>query len=87
MSILLFAAMAMAQAPTTAPPVQPPVKVKKQKPKQICEYLEITGSRQKQRVCRDAEGNLDLGPGVSNSAFGKTKVNQPDVSTGGPGSL
>ena len=27
----------------------------------------------KRRVCRDANGSLDLGPGVSNSAFGKAQ--------------
>ena len=39
----------------------------KPKPKQICERIEVTGSRAKQLVCRDSEGNLDLGPGVKDS--------------------
>ena len=34
------------------------------KPKKICEMMEVTGSRAKKRVCRDADGRLDLGPGV-----------------------
>ena len=34
------------------------------KPKQVCELREVTGSRSKRRVCRDASGRLDLGPGV-----------------------
>ena len=37
------------------------------KPKKICEMREVTGSRSKKRVCRDADGRLDLGPGVKDS--------------------
>jgi hypothetical protein len=87
-SMMFLAAMMMAQAPAAATqPAQPaqPATVKA-KPKQVCEYLEITGSRAKRRVCRDADGNLDLGPGVSNSAFGKAKIElQGTPSTGSPG--
>jgi hypothetical protein len=83
MSMLIVAAMMMAQAPAAVQPEQP-VTVKK-KPKQVCELMEVTGSRSKKRVCRDASGQLDLGPGVSNSAFGKTKSNQQGTATGGPG--
>jgi hypothetical protein len=86
MSMLFLAAMMMAQTPAAVPPAAPVVPAaKKQKPAQICEYIEITGSRSKRRVCRDDTGHLDLGPGVSNSAFGKTRANQPGVQTGGPG--
>ena len=28
---------------------------------------EVTGSRSKKRVCRDASGRLDLGPGVKDA--------------------
>ena len=85
MSMLFLAAMMMAQTPAAVPPAAPAAAAKKQKPPQICEYIEITGSRSKRRVCRDDTGHLDLGPGVSNSAFGKTRPNQPAVQTGGPG--
>jgi hypothetical protein len=72
MSLLLVAGLMMAQAPaaTQAPAAKPA------KSKQVCEMIEVTGSRSKKRVCRDSEGRLDLGPGVSNSAFGKAKANQ-----------
>ena len=85
--MMFLAAMMMAQAPAAAQPVQPAKPAAaKAKPKQDCEYLEITGSRAKRRVCRDADGNLDLGPGVSNSAFGKARIEpQGTPSTGGPG--
>jgi hypothetical protein len=81
MSILVVAAMMLAQAPAAAKPDQP-VTVKA-KPKQICEMVEVTGSRSKRRVCRDATGNLDLGPGVSNSAYGKARLDQQGLGTGG----
>jgi hypothetical protein len=74
---MVLAALMMAQAPAAsqAAPAQQPA-AKKQKPPQVCEYIVITGSRSKRRVCRDADGNLDLGPGVSNSAFGKGRIDQ-----------
>ena len=94
MSLMILAAMMMAQAPgasdpaiTVPAPVATPA-IKKQKPAQVCEYIEITGSRSKRRVCRDAEGNLDLGPGVSNNAFGKGTLHQESgapAPAGGPG--
>ena len=77
MPLIFVAAMMMAQAPAAAQPAPAqPQTAKKQKPAQVCEYIEITGSRAKRRVCRDADGNLDLGPGVSNSAFGKGRIDQ-----------
>ena len=75
MSIMILAAVMMAQAPAQVQPPQPanvqqPV-AKKKKPKQICEEMEITGSRSPRRVCRDADGNLDLGPGITSGSFDK----------------
>ena len=37
------------------------------KPQQVCEMREVTGSRGKKRVCRDANGRLDLGPGIKDA--------------------
>ena len=87
MPMMLLAALMFAQAPAAAEPATAqPVKVKKQKPPQVCEYIEVTGSRAKRRVCRDAGGNLDLGPGVSNSAYGKARIEPQNAPTvGGPG--
>lgn len=89
MSLMIVAAMMMAQAPAAAQPAAPGAPIaKKQKPQQVCEYIEVTGSRSKRRVCRDADGNLDLGPGVSNSAFGKGTLHQESgapSAQGGPG--
>lgn len=88
MPMVLLAAMMMAQAPAAAQPsaVQPAVAAKKKKAPQVCEYLEVTGSRSKRRVCRDESGNLDLGPGVSNNAYGKARIDPQNTAvTGGPG--
>jgi hypothetical protein len=87
MSLMFLAAMMMAQAPvgTAQQPVaaaQAPV-AKKQKPQQVCEYIEVTGSRSKHRVCRDAQGNLDLGPGVHSGSYGQDGQSS---SVGGPAS-
>jgi hypothetical protein len=69
---ILIAAMLLA-APQTTPADAAPAAQKK-KPQQICEMIEVTGSRARKRVCRDASGQLDLGPGVSDSAFGKARI-------------
>ena len=75
-SILFFAALTMAQTTgsSAAPAVQQPAAAqvpvaKKQKPKQICEMIDVTGSRARRRVCRDDSGNLDLGPGIKSTAY------------------
>jgi len=83
MSILFLAAMMMAQAsaPAAAQPEQP-VTIKK-KPRQICEMIEVTGSRARKRVCRDENGQLDLGPGVSSMGV-QGKIQQQGVGKGGP---
>ena len=86
MPMVLLAAMMMAQAPAAAQPsaVQPALAAKKAP--QVCEYLEVTGSRSKRRVCRDESGNLDLGPGVSNNAYDKARIDPQNTAvTGGPG--
>ena len=87
MSMMFLAVMMMAQAPAAVPTVPAQPVTAKQKPKQVCEYIEITGSRSKRRVCHDESGQLDLGPGVSNSAYDKTRINEPGsaVNRGGSG--
>ena len=83
MSLLFVATLMMAQAPATAlPGSAQPTAAKKQKSSQVCEYVEVTGSRSKRRVCRDASGNLDLGPGVHGGSIGGAKIG--DQSTGSP---
>lgn len=83
MPLMFVATLMMAQ---TAAAAQPGTKVKQQKAPQVCEYLEVTGSRSKRRVCRDASGRLDLGPGVSDNADGKAQIVSPSHSTvSGPG--
>ena len=62
MSMIFLAAMMMGQAPAAAPqpaPVQQQA-AQKAKPAQICEYIEVTGSRSKRRVCHDVNGSADF---------------------------
>lgn len=79
MSLMFVAAIMMAQAPAAAQPATAqPQAAKKQKPAQVCELIEVTGSRSKRRVCRDASGNLDLGPGIHSGSFGQDSSRQDD---------
>ena len=87
MSILIAAMLLAAQqavpADTGAPAAQ------KKNPQQICEMVEVTGSRARKRVCRDASGRLDLGPGVSDMSSQGTQQRQNYLSNqpaGGGGS-
>jgi hypothetical protein len=74
----------MAQAPAAAQPEQP-VTIKK-KPQQVCEMIEVTGSRARKRVCRDVAGKFDLGAGVHDSVDTRgTLTQQPVGHVGGPG--
>ncbi len=81
MSILILAAAMMAQTQAAAQPEKPVTVVKKAK--QVCEYIEVTGSRSKRRVCRDENGVLDLGPGVSRMGV-QGKLYQKGGASGGP---
>ena len=83
MSVLLAAMLLAAQQATPAQPAAPTAH--KAKPQQVCEMIEITGSRSKRRVCRDASGNLDLGPGVSNSLGAKGTIDQGNGQAAAPG--
>ena len=83
MSMLIVAALMMAQAPTAVQPA--PVQTaaaKKQKPPQVCEYIELTGSRSKRRVCRDASGNFDVGPGIHSGTYDPKASNQAPTDSG-----
>jgi hypothetical protein len=71
MSLLFVTALMTAQATAVQPAVAQPV-AQKAKPAQVCEYIEVTGSRSKRRVCHDVDGSADLsGYGVSNTLSGK----------------
>lgn len=69
MFLILLAAQVAAQAPV----VQPAPKAAK--PKQVCEMVDLTGSRSKRRICHNVNDSADLtGYGVSNSGYGKVKI-------------
>lgn len=79
--MILLSVLMLAQAQAVSEPKAVEVA---QKPKKVCQMIEVTGSRSKRRVCRDASGNLDLGPGVSNSGFGKARINQSGAASTSP---
>ena len=61
--MMLIAALMLAQAPTVGATAQP---VAKKKPEQVCQYIDVTGSHQRQRVCHDkdtatADQDMDFG--------------------------
>jgi hypothetical protein len=64
MSALMLAGLLMAQAPAAVEAQRPSA----EKKPQVCQMIEVTGSRARKRVCRDENGVLDLGPGVSRGA-------------------
>jgi hypothetical protein len=70
MPMFLLASLLVVQAPAAAPPqpAQPIEVTQKKKSAQVCKVVEITGSRMRQRVCRDEFGKFDLGPGVTDAA-------------------
>jgi hypothetical protein len=86
MSLMFVAAMMMAQAPAAVQPAPAPQTAKKQKAPQVCEYIELTGSRSKRRVCRDVNGDLDLGPGIRSGSVGQSKIEDRSPNTVNPGS-
>jgi hypothetical protein len=73
MSILIAAMLLAAQQAT---PADAAPAAQKKKPQQVCEMVEVTGSRARKRVCRDASGHLDLGPGVSDLGEKGTNLRQ-----------
>ena len=70
--VVFLAAMIAAQAaePVAAPAGQPVevTGIKKKKPKQSCQYLEVSGSRMRQRVCTDSNGEAERMPGVQDAS-------------------
>ena len=83
--MMFLAAIMMAQAPAAVPPVGAPAPAaKKQKRAQVCEYVELTGSRSKRRVCRDVNGDLDLGPGIRNASVGNAKIESQEAPAAAP---
>lgn len=77
MSVLFAAFMMMAPAPEAAPSLPPvlPVQAKKQKPKQICQTVDVTGSRVPQRICHDANTGPAMDGDQSDATFGLSKAN------------
>ena len=82
--MLIIAAMMLAQAPVAAAPVQT---VAKKKPDQVCQYIEVTGSHQRQKVCHDKSAPADLGTDFADAPAGMLKAQplpQPAASLGSP---
>ena len=82
--MLIIAAMMLAQAPVAAAPVQPAVK---KKPDQICQYIEVTGSHQRQKVCHDKGAQAEASTDIADAPAGMLKAQplaQPAASLGSP---
>jgi len=76
MSAMILALMMMAQSPAAVPPAAaPPVETKKRKPKQVCQTVEVTGSRVPQRICRNADDPPPMEQGLTDAFFGIAKDN------------
>jgi len=77
MSAFFVVALMMAQVPASVPPANgQPVKVKKQKPKQICQTVEVTGTRVPQRICRNADDPAPMNQDVSDGLFGVARIDK-----------
>ena len=74
--LFIFLAAQAATAPATP-------QASTAKPQKICEMREVTGSRSKKRVCRDASGRLDLGPGIKDGAGNISSGAGAATATGG----
>ena len=84
MSMIFLAAMMIAQTTTDAQPEPAQAVVTKAKPKQICQYLEITGSRTRKRVCADENGVIDAPMGVAHGAPNAGMLHQAPSGSGEP---
>jgi hypothetical protein len=62
--IMFVAAAMLAQAPTAPASVQA---VAKKKPAQVCETVEVTGSRRTLRVCHDKDAPQQIDPAVADA--------------------
>jgi hypothetical protein len=87
MAMILIAAMMLAQAPAAppSPNVKPSQITVKQKPDVKCVYIEVTGSRQRQKVCNDGS-TLDpsiSGVGPNAGMFHAPPPATPPTSIGG----
>lgn len=75
--IVAFAwVLMMAQATAATPATNQPVKVKKQKPRQICETVEVTGTRVPKRICRNADDPPPMSQDVSDGLFGVARIDK-----------
>jgi hypothetical protein len=70
--MIFVAALMMVQVaatPPASPSIQPAqIVIKKKKSKQVCQYVDVTGSRMSQRVCHDADGGAALDSNVTSDA-------------------
>ena len=82
MSAVILAGFLLAQAPVAVS--THPQSAATKKPAQVCQMIEVTGSRARKRVCRDDNGVLDLGPGVTRGAPNSSIFRAGPSGTGEP---
>ena len=75
---MIFLAMLLAQAPQASPvaatPAEQPAAVKKQKSKEVCKSILLTGSRFPQRVCHTVDSNGNMEQDVTDAMYGLGKI-------------
>ena len=85
--MMLIAALMLAQAPVAGATAQP---VAKKKPDQVCQYVEVTGSHQRQKVCHDksepapADQSADFASDAPAGMLKAQPLAQPAASLGSP---
>jgi hypothetical protein len=82
MPLMFVAAMMLAQAPAVAP-TQPIIV--NQKKKQVCEYIDTSGSRMRQKVCHDVGTPADTGAEAPSTNEGMFHAPPPAPAPGGVG--
>jgi hypothetical protein len=82
MPMMFVAALMLAGAPA-APPSQSPIIVDKKK--QVCEFVEDSGSRMRRRVCHDSDAPADPGVESATGNAGMLHAPPPAPAPGGVG--
>jgi hypothetical protein len=89
--LILLALMATAQGPAAAPapvPSAPVTVTGDKKPKRVCQLVDVSGSRMRQRVCKDEQGvevggTVHISDAASNPGMFKATPGPAGSSLGG----
>ena len=82
MPLFLTVGLMLAQAATNPQPVTTRSEAPAKKPARICQYMELSGSRMRQKVCLDRTGELELPMGVARGAPNSAMLKAAPSGTG-----